>query len=101
MPFGIYLVIATIHNLRSPMEFSRRIIEALQFQPWPRQSWRWPRLQSHRGYWLEGQAENSLASLEAAKLKGFEMAEFDVRLSIDGVAVLSHDKISDHSRKLS
>lgn len=74
------------------MEINRKALEALQIQSWPRSDWQWPKLQAHRGYCMDGQTENSLASLAAAKEKGFEMAEIDVRLSADNIPVLSHDE---------
>jgi glycerophosphoryl diester phosphodiesterase len=67
------------------------LIKALQFQPWPRSDWKWPVLQSHRGYWIEGKMENSLEALAQSKARGYGMAEIDVRLSSDGIPVLYHD----------
>ena len=47
---------------------------------------------AHRGLWNPGQAaENSLAAIELACQMGFG-AEFDVRLSSDGEAVVFHDE---------
>jgi glycerophosphoryl diester phosphodiesterase len=50
-----------------------------------------PKFQMHRGYWVEGLTENTLPALVAAKDRGSQMAEFDVRLSKDYVPVLYHD----------
>lgn len=50
-----------------------------------------PRLQSHRGYIARGARENSLGSVKAAFELGYEMAEFDVRLTSDNVCILFHD----------
>ena len=50
-----------------------------------------PRLQAHRGYWVEGLQQNSLKSIQKAFELKFEMAEFDVRLTKDAVVVLFHD----------
>lgn len=50
------------------------------------------RFQAHRGYWVEGLMENTLEALKAAKDRGHEMAEFDVRLTKDYVPVLYHDE---------
>lgn len=60
-----------------------------------------PRYQAHRGFWVAlnqshqegagGVLENTLESLKRAKKFGFGGAEFDVRLSRDGVPVLLHD----------
>ncbi len=49
------------------------------------------RFQAHRGFWIEGIMENTLESLIAAKKRGSEMVEFDVRLTSDYVPVLYHD----------
>jgi len=49
------------------------------------------KFQTHRGFWLDGVMENTLMSLEAAKVRGSEMVEFDVRLTKDYVPVLYHD----------
>lgn len=51
-----------------------------------------PRLQAHRGYWFEGLQQNSLGSVKEAFKRGYKMAEFDVRLTSDQVAVLFHDE---------
>lgn len=74
------------------MKFSQPVIEALRFRPWPRPDWQWPQLQSHRGYWVGGAKENTLESLSAAKKKGYQMAELDVRLSADEIPIVFHDK---------
>ncbi|HEY8272313.1 MAG TPA: glycerophosphodiester phosphodiesterase [Pseudobdellovibrionaceae bacterium] len=50
------------------------------------------KFQTHRGFWIEGRMENTLASLSAAKKRGSEMVEFDVRLTSDYVPVLYHDE---------
>ncbi len=51
-----------------------------------------PRLQAHRGYWVEGLQQNSLKSIQKAFELKFEMAEFDVRITKDDVVVLFHDE---------
>lgn len=50
-----------------------------------------PRLQSHRGYWVDGIVPNTLTSIQAAYELGYEMVEFDVRLTADKVCILFHD----------
>lgn len=50
------------------------------------------KFQTHRGFWVEGITENTLESLLAAKKRGSQMVEFDVRLTRDYVPVLYHDK---------
>ncbi len=67
----------------------------------PLKTWRWetstsirtwlPRLQSHRGYWVGGIRENSLAAIQKAAELKYEMVEFDVRLTQDHRVVLFHD----------
>lgn len=51
-----------------------------------------PRWQVHRGYWLDGLRENTMQAFEAAKDKGADMIEFDVRVCRGGVLVCFHDK---------
>jgi len=53
-------------------------------------SWPYPRLAAHRG---AGKLvpENTLAALKHGHTLGYRMAEFDVKLSADGVAFLLHD----------
>lgn len=50
-----------------------------------------PKLQSHRGYCVDGATANTLASIKAAYELGYEMSEFDVRLTADQVCILFHD----------
>lgn len=50
-----------------------------------------PPLQSHRGYRETGATENTLLALQEARRVGYQMAEFDLRLSADSVPVLHHD----------
>lgn len=57
-----------------------------------------PRLQSHRGYRESGQIENTLGAVQKAYELGYEMCEFDVRISRDRIPVLFHDaKVENHS----
>lgn len=65
-------------------------------EPWPDTSFPMPRWQAHRGYWVGGFQENTLAAFRAARVAGFKMCEMDVRLSKDGIPVVFHD--SDVSR---
>lgn len=55
------------------------------------QSWL-PQLQCHRGYWIQGLQQNSLASVKEAYLQGYPISEFDVRLTADEKVVLFHDE---------
>jgi glycerophosphoryl diester phosphodiesterase len=50
-----------------------------------------PQLQAHRGYWVRGVPQNTLASVQKAHELAYEIAEFDVRLTADGVVILFHD----------
>lgn len=59
---------------------------------WPRPGWDYPLLQAHRGFWVEGEDENSLGALAQAKTQGFEMAEIDIQLSADEIPVVFHDR---------
>lgn len=63
----------------------------LRAKPWPSGHIRPPKYQAHRGYWVEGAAQNTLESFRASRAKGFEMAELDVRLSKDAVPIVFHD----------
>jgi glycerophosphoryl diester phosphodiesterase len=53
--------------------------------PWP-----YPRLAAHRGAGKLA-PENTLAALRFGHARGYRMAEFDVKLSADGVSFLLHD----------
>lgn len=59
--------------------------------PWPEGSVKLPSYQAHRGYWVQGEQENTLKSFIAAAKQGFQMIEFDVCLSKDRVPVIFHD----------
>jgi glycerophosphoryl diester phosphodiesterase len=59
--------------------------------PWP-----YPRLVAHRGGGKLA-PENTLAAFRLGRSLGFRMAEFDVRFSKDGVAVLQHDAALDRT----
>lgn len=50
-----------------------------------------PQLQSHRGYWVKGVPQNTLASVKMAYEMSYEICEFDVRMTRDGVVILFHD----------
>jgi len=68
-------------------------LESVSFTP--------PRLQCHRGYWIEGLRQNSLAALKKAFELGYKMSEFDIRITKDSEVILFHDdfigskKVSD------
>ena len=53
-------------------------------------AWPYPRWVAHRGGGVAA-PENTLAGMRAAVSNGYRMAEFDAKLSRDGVAVLMHD----------
>lgn len=62
-----------------------------------------PPLQAHRGYWVQGEGQNSLGALKAAVKAGYKMAEMDLRLTKDGQIVLFHDAVFfnvDQARKI-
>ena len=52
--------------------------------------WPYPRLAAHRGAGKHA-PENTLAAIRRGHASGYRMAEFDVKLSADGVAFLLHD----------
>ena len=60
-------------------------------QSWPEGGMRPPTYQGHRGYWKGGAQENTMASFKAAKERGLQMIEMDVRLSSDKQVVVFHD----------
>lgn len=58
---------------------------------WPAGHFKLPQWQAHRGYWVEGQQENTLGAFRAAARRGLKMVELDVQLSRDGIPVVFHD----------
>lgn len=50
-----------------------------------------PKLQSHRGFWVEGEKENTLGAILQSQKNRARMVEFDVQLSRDHVVILNHD----------
>ena len=62
-----------------------------QLAPWP-----YPRLAAHRGAGKLA-PENTLAAFRLGHSHGYRMAEFDVKLSADGVAFLLHDDTLDRT----
>lgn len=63
----------------------------IRTEPWPKQALKLPRLQAHRGYWVDGEKENTIGALRVARSRGALMFECDLRLSKDQVPVLFHD----------
>ncbi len=59
--------------------------------PWP-----YPKLAAHRGAGKLA-PENTLAAFRLGHAHGYRMAEFDVKLSADGVAFLLHDETLDRT----
>ncbi len=59
--------------------------------PWP-----YPRLCAHRGAGKRA-PENTLAAFRLGYEHGYRMAEFDVKLSADGIAFLLHDDTLDRT----
>jgi len=57
-----------------------------------------PQVQSHRGYWIDLQSQNTFQSIKRSYEHGFKMTEFDVRITVDGVAILFHDAEIDGHR---
>lgn len=51
-----------------------------------------PRLQAHRGYWVGGLPQNTLAAIQKAAELKYQMVEFDVRLTADKMVILFHDE---------
>ncbi|HEX4883837.1 MAG TPA: glycerophosphodiester phosphodiesterase [Casimicrobiaceae bacterium] len=59
-------------------------------------AWGYPRWCAHRGAGKLA-PENTLAALRLGHAHGYRMAEFDVKLSADGVAFLLHDATLDRT----
>ncbi|MGC1818128.1 MAG: glycerophosphodiester phosphodiesterase family protein, partial [Casimicrobiaceae bacterium] len=59
-------------------------------------AWPYPKLVAHRGAGKLA-PENTLAALRVGHAHGYRMAEFDVKLSADGVAFLLHDGTLDRT----
>lgn len=86
---GLDRVLVKLEPLRQ-----RWIMDKVSVQPWPRQAFRVPQWQAHRGYWQsdsEGHQPNTIGSLIEAKRRGALMAEFDVRLTRDHIPIVFHD----------
>ncbi|MBZ1349266.1 glycerophosphodiester phosphodiesterase [Alcaligenaceae bacterium LF4-65] len=62
----------------------------------PSQTWQYPQLVAHRGGGSLA-PENTLSALRAGTQFGYKMAEYDVKLSKDGVAILLHDAALDRT----
>ena len=54
---------------------------------------------AHRGD-HEHAPENSLSAIEAARARGFDGVEIDLRLSADGQLVLQHDRVTPQGREV-
>jgi len=59
-------------------------------------AWPYPRVCAHRGAGKLA-PENTLAAFRVGYAHGYRMAEFDVKLSADGVAFLLHDDTLDRT----
>ncbi len=59
-------------------------------------SWTYPSLIAHRGAGKHA-PENTLAAMRLGAKHGFQMVEFDVKLSQDGEAILLHDDTIDRT----
>lgn len=71
------------------MNFAKIILPRLKFLDF---YWDMPQLQSHRGAWRGGQLqENTIKAFARSRQTGFQMIEFDVRLTKDKIPVVFHD----------
>ncbi len=81
------------------------ILNFTEFQVWPDGHFVLPKWQAHRGYWVQGAAENSVQAFRQAKGQGYEMCELDVQMTKDLVPVVFHDKdlkrLHNDQRKIS
>lgn len=64
----------------------------IRAEAWPDHSFELPPLQNHRGHWVSGFQENTIAAFRASKVAGYKMCELDVRISKDHVPVVFHDE---------
>lgn len=71
--------------------FAPILKKIIRVQSWPSGALSLPRYQAHRGYWKSGLQENTMDAFRAARERGAEMIEFDVRLSKDRIPVVFHD----------
>ena len=62
----------------------------------PAQSWKYPLFVAHRGGGSLA-PENTLSAMRTGTHFGYKMAEYDVKLSSDGVAILMHDSVLDRT----
>ncbi len=78
------------------------IAKKIRVSAWPKESFAVPIWQAHRGYWVGGAPQNSLASIHAAREQGARMVEFDVRVTRDRIPILFHDEeiVSSTGEKL-
>ncbi len=56
-----------------------------------------PKLQSHRGYCVNGARENTIDSIQASFDQGYKMVEMDLRISRQGKIILFHDRVTSES----
>jgi glycerophosphoryl diester phosphodiesterase len=62
----------------------------------PAKPWNYPRFVAHRGGGSLA-PENTLGAMRTGTKYGYKMAEYDVKLSSDGVAILMHDSVLDRT----
>ena len=62
----------------------------------PAKPWNYPLFVAHRGGGSLA-PENTLSAMRTGTQFGYKMAEYDVKLSSDGVAILMHDSVLDRT----
>ena len=62
-------------------------------------TFKFPRLQAHRGYCIEANHENTLTSIKNAYDRDYTMVEFDVQITADYQIVLFHDGYYKNGRR--
>lgn len=60
--------------------------------PWPKNYFKLPPYQVHRGFWKGGLQENTISAFQEAARQGAEMVELDVMLTKDQQVICYHDK---------
>lgn len=68
-----------------------RLFQNWRPDPWPQNTFKLPKWQIHRGYWVDGLQENTLPAFRETKKQGFNMIELDVQLSKDNQVIVFHD----------
>lgn len=92
---GMWIFLVGI--LLSGAIWAAKVVLFWEALPWPKEAFRLPKAQCHRGYRPTGVTENTLEAFSGAASAGAKMVELDTHISGDGVAVVIHDKTIDRT----